>query len=255
MEIRSDLVQSHMGGLIAPTAAFGGLESTAIGALNAIKIIDQNAIIAGGACRNALLHLPINDIDIYLHLPQGQTQASMLGRLSSLGFTDVRSAEQAPDSAYDSMPHLIGVIKCMYQGFPVDVMTMDEPTFGSVVPNFCANVSKCWSDGNNIRASGVATMDMRNNTITIPSNVRAPARYISKLELQLEPSQTIVNGEIQESPNVRSHARWVIELDDLFTSIPLEPTPPRPTVEPTSNRYYEEMDEYMELEEEVTNAG
>lgn len=252
MQIRNDIPVDMRGNAARlPSSAFGGLETTAVAALESIKIIDSNAIIAGGACRNAFLGIPINDIDIYMHVPVTQTMESMIHRLTGLGFTGVVRAEQAEDSPYASMPHIIGVFKCFFNAFPVDIIVMDIPTFTSVIPNFCVNVSKCWSNGYNITATQEALHDMVNDVITIPEGMVAPARYISKLTAQLETDFIINNGEIQEFPRrvpVPPMDAATLDLFSDWQSFSIQP------MEPTSNRYYEEMDEYMELEEELTDA-
>lgn len=189
MRIREEFRAGRSG--LFNAEAFGDWKEAIDNALEAVRILDPTAIVAGGACRDAILGNEIADIDIYMYQPIGVSLATMFERLSAIGFSNVERVGNRDDNAngaYAGMEHLSAVFNCTMLGKPVQVIVMDCPTFDNTVSSFGLNVSKCFYTGGDIVALTPAIRDMEGDTVTVPTGITVSARYVQKILDKLQPT-------------------------------------------------------------------
>ena len=112
--------------------------------LDKLYSIDPFAIVAGGAPRDWTFGKLASDIDIFFHCGQN-TLTTIDARLESVGvaYTELKLGGSIPEW-YKRNPHLKGVYCLEIEGVKVQLMRMDEPTFGAVLPHFPLSICHTW---------------------------------------------------------------------------------------------------------------
>lgn len=115
--------------------------------LNKFLLVDPFAMIAGGAPRDWYFDKPANDLDIYLRLPNHNTQALVESLARSVGIVEVKVLGKTTETSYAELPNLKWVFEGRYNGMKVNLMVMDKGVRGEIVKDFDVAICKTWFDG------------------------------------------------------------------------------------------------------------
>ena len=156
--------------------------------LEELEIIDPNCILAGGAPRDWFFGKPATDLDFYLYDSYGgYTQSQWIERLNKtlldvkpLGMIEGKARKEI-DAEYTSMANLRYVFEGEHYGVKVQVMVMSEPTFTSVVNNFCMDTSKIWWKGGRVQPTWEFLRAHATRTLRICPEHAPKERYIDKM--------------------------------------------------------------------------
>lgn len=129
-------------------------------ALDIISVLDDNAIVAGGAPRNWDHNMVANDIDLYLYAGEGRQAGQihkhlkrLFGTVTPIGLTamefDDVTAKEHETCPYDCMD-IKWVFECKFMGETLQLIFMKQPTFNSVVDKFDCSICKIWFNGHRI---------------------------------------------------------------------------------------------------------
>lgn len=113
-------------------------------ALSMLYPIDPYCILAGGAPRDWYFGNEAKDLDIFFHVNASTSKHVIDRMLKHIGFKVIDSnfAANIPEH-YKKNPSLRAVYN-IEGDVPVQLMLMDQPTFGSVIPKFPLSICKVW---------------------------------------------------------------------------------------------------------------
>lgn len=144
-----------------------------------LEILDPNAILAGGAPRDWFLGKEAKDLDFYIHLPNIQMEKQE-GQFKALGMSGTFMGTTRITGMYATMVGLFRVYEMEYQGMPVQVMIMKEPTFNSVVSQFGCSTSKIWWKGKDVKPTPTFLLSMVNKVVFVSEGYAAKDSYVAK---------------------------------------------------------------------------
>lgn len=121
--------------------------------LGKFKIVDPFAMLAGGAVRDWRMNIEAKDLDIYLRLPNHNTEILREYLLDSVGIKSLSKMEKSTGNNYAKLPNLEYVYAGTYQDMPVNIMVMAKGVYEEVTKDFDIALCQCYYDGQNYHYS------------------------------------------------------------------------------------------------------
>ena len=156
-------------------------QETAKEVLHKLEAIDPLCILAGGAPRNWFFGKPANDLDFYIHIPDGETMNNTDLRFKRVGL-EVNHVDYKSDKwkDYGVMEYLFRIYEGEYKGCKVQIMVMTEPTTHSVVDHFGVSICKFWWKGYDVNPTNEALISIITKTLFIKEDYSAKEIHVEK---------------------------------------------------------------------------
>lgn len=152
----------------------------ALEVLHKLEAVDPACILAGGAPRDWFFNKPAKDLDFYVYIHAYQLCYHKLAfERCGLSLKKLEWKGELPPE-YKVMQKLRGVWEGEYKGQKIQVMTMIEPTFKTVVPEFGCSNCMVWWKGKEVKTTLDFLFSVATKTIYKKEDYSAKETHVQK---------------------------------------------------------------------------
>lgn len=164
-----------------------------------VSVLDDTALVAGGAPRDWYLGLPASDLDVYVCIPYTSTLTvgTVIDSLKLQGFEDIQevgdsrinsfdknnmiASESKPSPEYCYDPYILMVLQTVFEGEVVQfiISTRDHQ---ETIKDFYTSLSMAWYKDATIFTTKLFEMSIKNKVIVVTGTQFLGNKYHEKIK-------------------------------------------------------------------------